>query len=70
MIGVFWNLRGISKKGMAAYLADTIKDHAMDFIGLMETLKNNMMTNSSGKLTLMVYFSGNGFLRLGRLVVS
>ena len=40
MIGDFWNLRGISKKGMAACLTNIIKDHGLDFICLMETMKS------------------------------
>jgi hypothetical protein len=39
MLGYFWNGRGVGKKGMPAYLSDAIKDHALDFIGFVETMK-------------------------------
>ena len=40
MIGAFWNLRGISKLGMAACLTDIIRSYKLDFICLMETMKH------------------------------
>jgi hypothetical protein len=38
MRGLFWNCRGISKKGFSPYIRDTIKDHKFDFLCFQETM--------------------------------
>lgn len=40
MIGIFWNCRGVGKKGMSTYLTDTINANDVDFIGLQETMRS------------------------------
>ena len=39
MIGLFWNCRGVSKKGMSTFLKELILEHQADFVGLQETSK-------------------------------
>jgi mannosylglycoprotein endo-beta-mannosidase len=39
MIGVFWNCRGVSKKGMGTEIKNLLNDTNTDFIGLQETMK-------------------------------
>ena len=39
MTGMFWNCRGVGKKGMTTCFFDLIRDHSLDFIGLQETMK-------------------------------
>lgn len=39
MIGLIWNCRGMSKKGMITLVKDLINDHG--FVGLQETMKKN-----------------------------
>lgn len=40
MIGIFWNCRGVGKKGMSTYLTDIINANDVDFIGLQETMRS------------------------------
>lgn len=46
MIGLFWNIRGLGnlekKKG---HLQDLMKDHSVDFVGIVETIKQNFSDN-------------------------
>jgi hypothetical protein len=39
MIGIIWNCRGVSKKGMSTFLKELMFDYHADFIGLQETIK-------------------------------
>jgi hypothetical protein len=41
MIGASLNCRGVEKKGMSVFLSYMLKDQALDFIGLQETIKKN-----------------------------
>ena len=41
MKGVFWNCRGVGKKGMSTCLIDMINANELDFIGLQETMKKS-----------------------------
>ena len=41
MKGVFWNCRGVGKKGMSTCLIDMISANELDFIGLQETMKKS-----------------------------
>jgi hypothetical protein len=43
MIGLIWNCRGVSKKGMCTGIRDLLLDHKADFVGLQETMKKNTM---------------------------
>src|SRR4051812_30025864 len=36
---LFWNCRGVGKKGVVTCLSDMIKDHSLDFVCLQETHK-------------------------------
>jgi exonuclease III len=38
MKGLFWNCRGIRKKGLSPYLRDMIKDQKFDFLCFQETM--------------------------------
>jgi len=37
MKGIFWNSRGLSDLAKYKYISDTIKDHKLDFVAVMET---------------------------------
>lgn len=41
MIGLLWNIRGLGKLGRDTALASRIRDFHVDFLGIMETKKNN-----------------------------
>jgi len=41
MIGVLWNCRGVSKKGMSTMLKDILRDQEVDFVGLQETMRKH-----------------------------
>jgi exonuclease III len=41
MIGASLNYRGVGKKGMSVFLQDLIREQALDFIGLQETIKRD-----------------------------
>jgi endonuclease/exonuclease/phosphatase family metal-dependent hydrolase len=41
MIGLIWNCRGVSKKGMCTGIRDLLSDCKADFVGLQETMKKN-----------------------------
>jgi hypothetical protein len=42
MIGLFWNIRGLGKDGRVTALTSRIRDFNVDFVGVMETKKNNL----------------------------
>lgn len=42
MIGIIWNCRGVSKKGMSTFLNELMFDYHADFIGLQETIKRKI----------------------------
>ena len=41
MIGLIWNCRGVSKKGMSTFIKELLYDYHVDFVGLQETIKKN-----------------------------
>jgi len=41
MIGLFWNCRGVSKKGMSSMVKDLLSENEVDFVGLQETMRKN-----------------------------
>ena len=41
MIGLIWNCRGVSKKGMSTLIKELLYDYHVDFVGLQETIKKN-----------------------------
>jgi hypothetical protein len=40
MIGLIWNCRGVSKKGIATKVKDLYTEYKADFVGIQETMKN------------------------------
>jgi hypothetical protein len=42
-VRLFLEWKGVGKRGMAAYLSDAIKDHALYFICFVETMKKKYM---------------------------
>jgi exonuclease III len=58
MRDLFWNCRGISKKGFSPYIRDTIKDHKFDFLCFQETMVEDF-SNSC----FMLVDLGNEYLR-------
>jgi len=42
MKGIIWNCRGIQKKGVSSFLKDLIHEHNFHFIGLQETMLENV----------------------------
>ena len=50
MIGLFWNCRGVGKKGMATCLSDLIREYCLDFIGIQETMKKDFSSKFSRKI--------------------
>ena len=41
MIGCFFNIRGVGKKGAPACVSGMLMDLSLDFIGIQETIKKN-----------------------------
>jgi hypothetical protein len=41
--GLFWNHRGIRKKGLASYIRDMMKDHKFDFLYFQETMVEDFL---------------------------
>ena len=39
MIGLIWNCRGVSKKGMSRWMMELLRDYQVDFAGFQETIK-------------------------------
>lgn len=39
---MFWNIRGLGKIDRIPALRSRIRDHHLDFVGIMETKKNNL----------------------------
>ena len=39
MMGLLWNCRGVSKKGMSSMLKDLLAEYEVDFVGLQETMR-------------------------------
>jgi hypothetical protein len=52
MKGLIWNCRGVEKRGMAFCLTELIRDHALDFICLQETMKMNYNAKFFRKIDL------------------
>ena len=41
MNGLFWNCRGAGKRGRTTCFSHIIRDHSLDFMGILETKKDN-----------------------------
>ena len=44
MIGGFWNIRSVGKKGISTCILDIMAENNMDFIGLLETMKQKIFS--------------------------
>lgn len=42
MIGLLWNIRGLGKDGRIIALTSRVRDCHVDFLGILETKKNNV----------------------------
>jgi hypothetical protein len=60
MIGVFWNCKGVCKKGMVTEIKNLLNDTNTDFIGLQETMQKRYQTNFSEILILPGILPGIG----------
>ena len=69
MIGVLWNCRGVSKKGMAGMLKELLSDYDVDFIGLQETMRKHYSDSFFRKVDYGKKFPGIGFPQKGNQVV-
>lgn len=53
MKGLFWNIRGMGNPEKIGHLQDLVKDLKLDFVGIIETIKQNftasMLQSLSGK---------------------
>ena len=52
MISLFWNYRGVGKRGMATCMLDLIRDHSLDFVGIQETMKKDFSSKFLRKIDL------------------
>lgn len=68
MIGILWNCRGVSKKGLSSYIKELIWDHKPDFIGLQETMMKSTLTIFSENLIMPKSSAGTGLLLMASLV--
>ena len=63
-------MRGAGKKGTSTCLTEIISDHDLDFIGLQETMKKNLILKVFfASLILITNSFGSGFLLLVNLGV-
>lgn len=56
MKGIIWNCRGVSKKGMSAFLKDLIWDYSADFVGIQEIKNKNYIEKFFIELDLQKNF--------------
>jgi mannosylglycoprotein endo-beta-mannosidase len=57
MIGLLWNIRGLGKIDRIPTLRSRIRDHHVDFVGIMETKKNSITDGLLRSLTWNVPFN-------------
>jgi len=69
MIGILWNCRGVSKKGMAGMLKELLSNYDVDFIGLQETMRKHYPDSFFRKIDYGNFFPGIGFPLKGNQVV-
>jgi hypothetical protein len=65
MRGLFWNCRGVGKKGLAPYVKDLMFEHKFDFVCFQETLvldfsEAMLRKIDPGKLYLWDWISARG----------
>jgi hypothetical protein len=66
MIGAILNCRGVGKKGMSTYLVDFLKQQAVDFIGLQETIKKDYSEAFFRRIDPLHQFTWNWLPSVGR----
>ena len=57
MIGMLWNIRGLGKLGRVPALIGRIRDHHVDFIGVMKTKKKDLSSSFLKSLTTNIPFN-------------
>jgi len=57
MIGLLWNCRGVSKKGMSSVMKDLLSEYQVDFAGFQETIKKKHDDNFFRKIDLGNFFT-------------
>uniref|UniRef100_A0A8I6XQW3 Uncharacterized protein n=1 Tax=Hordeum vulgare subsp. vulgare TaxID=112509 RepID=A0A8I6XQW3_HORVV len=68
MISLFWNCRGIGKRGMGTYISDLVRNFKLDFVGIQETMKKYFSPKFLRKIDLEKLSVGSGSLRKGSRV--
>uniref|UniRef100_A0A8I6XEI9 Uncharacterized protein n=1 Tax=Hordeum vulgare subsp. vulgare TaxID=112509 RepID=A0A8I6XEI9_HORVV len=68
MISIFWNCRGIGKRGMGTYISDLVRDFKLDFYGIQETMKKDFSPKFLRKIDPGEAFSWSWILRKGSQV--
>jgi len=66
MIGLLWNCRGVSKKGMSSMLKDVLAENELDFVGLQETMRKNYIDKFFGKIDYSKKFAWHWIPSNGR----
>lgn len=66
MIGLIWNCRGVTKKGMSSCLKDLLYTYHVDFVGLQETIKKNYSENFFRKVDPGKSFAWHWIPSVGR----
>ena len=66
MINLFWNYRGVGKRGMATCILDLIRDYGLDFVGIQETMKKDFSSKFLRKIDPGQYFDWRWIPSLGK----
>ena len=69
MIGLVWNCRGVSKKGMSRWMMELLRDYQVDFAGGPRNHQKKYDDTFLGKLTQVISLLGTGCLLLDIQVV-
>ena len=51
MKGIFWNSRGLLDFAKYRYISETIRDHKLNFVAVMETGKQDMSRSNLNRLS-------------------
>ena len=51
MKGFYWNSIGLSDLAKYRYISDAIRDHKLDFVAVMETVKQDMSRSNLNRLS-------------------
>ena len=66
MNSLFWNYRGAGKRGRAICFSDIIRDHSLDFIGILETKKEKFTPKYLRKIDPFERFNWNWVPSVGK----